>query len=220
MNENKTYPLIEKYAIPKSKRDEFYNYFSEEQLDDFEDSLHKYFVEGSVVHDKNYGILTMTMSDFKAKEEYSFNSDILRLACGMITYEDFIDEYTEHTISNFDLALPKVMSYFRENEIKNLMDYGCDTDEGLRKLSSMYKDLLDKSNISYFDVSTRDKEGSDGKFITTISFDFNTQIEFETEAWNGLKAVTNNMVSVYDFYSKIQEVAKQKEKEMDLEVAI
>lgn len=207
------YPLLEKYAIPEDKEFDFYNHFTLEQLDDFEDSLQKYFIEGSIIYNQNYGIL-------EAKEDYSFNSDILRLACGLITYKDFIDEYTEHSISNFDLALPKVMSYFRKNEIKNLMDYGCDTDEGLHKLSSMYKELLDKSNISYFDISTRDKEGSDGKFITTISFDTNTEIEIETEAWNGIKAVTNNMVSVYDLYSKIQEVSKQKEDEIDLEVEI
>lgn len=220
MNNNKIYPLIEKYAIPEDKRDEFYNHFSKEQLEDFEDSLHKYFIENSIVYDEMKGLTVNPISYFRAIENYSFNSDIIRLACGMITYEDFMDEYTEHTISNFDLALPKVMSYFRENEIKNLMDYGGDTDEGLHKLSSMYKELLDKSNIPYFDVSTRDKEGSDGKYITTISFDSNTEIEFETEAWNGLKTVTNNLVSVYDLYSKVQEVSKQKENEMDLEVAI
>lgn len=207
------YPLLEKYAIPEDKQFDFYNHFTLEQLDDFEDSLQKYFIEKSIIYNQNDGIL-------EAKEDYSFNSDILRLACGLISYKDFIDDYTEHTISNFDLALPKVISYFREKDIKNLMDYGCDSDEGLHKLSSMYKEILDKSNIPYFDVSTRDKEGSDGKFITTISFDSNTEIEFETEAWNGIKAVVNNMVSVYDLYSKIQEVSKQKEDEMDLEVAI
>ena len=204
------YPLLEKYAIPEDKQLDFYNHFTLEQLDDFEESLQKYFIEGSIIYNQNDGTL-------EAKEDYSFNSDILRLACGLISYKDFIDDYTEYTISNFDLALPKVMSYFRENNIKNLMDYGCDTDEGLHKLSSMYKELLDKSNIPYFDVSTRDKEGSDGKFITTISFDSNTEIEFETEAWNGIKAVTENVSSIYENYKIFNENSIKNEVQNDKE---
>lgn len=204
------YPLLEKYAIPEDKKFNFYNHFTLEELDDFEDSLQKYFIEGSIIYNQYDGTL-------EAKEEYSFNSDILRLACGLITYKDFIDDYTEHTISNFDLALPKVMSYFQENKIKNLMDYGCDSDEGLHKLSSMYKELLDKSNISYFDINTRDFEGSPGKFITTISFDSNTEIEFETEAWNGIKAVTENVSSIYENYKIFNENLTKNEVQNDKE---
>ena len=36
------YPLLEKYAIPEDKQFDFYNYFSIEQLDDFEQSLNLY----------------------------------------------------------------------------------------------------------------------------------------------------------------------------------
>jgi len=211
------YPLLEKYAIPENKQFDFYNHFTLEQLNNFEDSLHKYFVEGSIVYDKNNGNIVQTMSNFHAKEDYSFNSDILRLACGMITYEDFMDEYTEHIISNFDLALPKVMNYFRENEIKNLMDYGCDADEGLHKLSTMYKEIMNKFDMQYRDVNTRDKEGSDGKFITTITFDSETEIEIETSAWEGIKAVTENIASIYENYKMFYENSKTNEVQNDEE---
>ena len=192
------YPLLEKYAIPEDKQFDFYNYFTLEQLNDFEDSLQKYFIEGSIIYNQSNGTL-------EAKEEYSSNSDILRLACGLIPYKDFIDDYTEHTISNFDLALPKVMSYFRENEIKNLMDYGCDTDEGLYKLSDMYREIMNKFDMQYFNVNTRDKEGSDGKYITTIAFEPETEIEIETSAWDGIKAITENVVSIYENYKVFYE---------------
>ena len=210
MNNNKTYTLIEKYAIPKDKKDDFFNHFTVEQLDDFEDLLQKYFIEGSIIYNEDSGTL-------EAKEEYLFNSDILRLACGLITYKDFINEYKENSISNFDLALPKVISYFRENEIKNLMDYGSDNDERLYKLSDMYKELLDKSNIQYFDINTRDKEGSDGRYVTTVSFDSNTEIELETEAWNGIKAVTENIAIIYENYKIFYENSIRNEVQNDKE---
>ena len=108
----------------------------------------------------------------------------------------------EKSISDFDIALSKVINYFKENEIKNLMDYGCDSDQGLYKLSSMYKDIMNKFDMQYYDVSTRDKDKCDGKFITTISFEpaSNNKIEIETSAWDGIKAVAKNVESIYKNY--------------------
>ena len=106
---------------------------------------------------------------------------------------------------NYDISLDIVSEYFRENEIKNLMDYGCDTDEGLYKLSDMYREIMNKFDMQYFNVNTRDKEGSDGKYITTIAFEPETEIEIETSAWDGIKAITENVVSIYENYKVFYE---------------
>ena len=51
------YQLIEKYAVSDEKIFDFFNYFSLEPLQDFEDSLHKYFVEGSIVYNETEGLI-------------------------------------------------------------------------------------------------------------------------------------------------------------------
>lgn len=87
------YPLIEKYGVSDENLKDFFNHFSLEQLDDFEESLGFYFVEGSVVYDEVDGLIYKPTSQFNSNENYSFNRDILRLACGLISYEDFITDY-------------------------------------------------------------------------------------------------------------------------------
>ena len=193
------YPLLEKYAIPEDKQFDFYNYFSIEQLDDFEQSLNLYFNEKSIIYNENsYEMLEST-------EGNDFNRDILRLACGLIPYDEFIKDNVYENQNNYDISLDIVSEYFRENEIKNLMDYGCDTDEGLYKLSDMYREIMNKFDMQYFNVNTRDKEGSDGKYITTIAFEPETEIEIETSAWDGIKAITENVVSIYENYKVFYE---------------
>lgn len=88
------YPLIEKYGVSDKNLKDFFNHFSLEQLDDFEESLGFYFVEGSIVYDEIEGPIYSPTSQFESKENHSFNRDILRLACGLISYEDFIVDYT------------------------------------------------------------------------------------------------------------------------------
>ena len=197
------FPLIENYAVPEDKIFEFFDYFSLEQLEDFEQSLNQYFNEGSIVFNED------SYDGLESKENANFNRDILRLACGLTTYEDFIEDYTEYSISYYDLSLSKVSEYFRENEIKNLMDYGSDGDEGLNHLTSMYEEIMDKLGIKYSNVYTEDV--SDGKYITTITFENNSSIEVDTSAWNGVKVVTENMESIYETYDKLKEKSKQNE---------
>lgn len=47
------FPLIENYAVPEDKIFEFFDYFSLEQLEDFEQSLNQYFNEGSIVFNED-----------------------------------------------------------------------------------------------------------------------------------------------------------------------
>lgn len=206
------YPLIEKYAVPEEKIFDFFDNFSLEQLDDFEHSLELYFVAHDIIYNQESNTLEST-------EDYTFNSDIIRLACSLITYDDFISDYTENTQSIYDKSLSKVIDYFRENQIKSLMDYGNDGDEGLYKLSSMYKEIMDKLGIKYNCVNTRDKEGSDGKFITTVTFENKEELEIETEAWNGIKIVTENIKSIYENFKNlsIQAIKNQTQNEVELE---
>ena len=97
------------------------------------------------------------------------------------------------------------------------MDYGSDNDEGLYKLSDMYKKIMNKFDMQYYDVNTRDKEGSDGKYITTIAFDPEKEIEVETEAWNGIKAVTENIATIYENYKIFYENSIKNEVQNDKE---
>ena len=197
------FPLIENYAVPEDKIFEFFDYFSLEQLEDFEQSLNQYFNEGSIVFNED------SYDGLESKENSNFNRDILRLACGLTTYEDFIEDYTEHSISYYDLSLSKVIEYFKENEIKDLMEYGSDGDEGLYHLSSMYQEIMDKLGIKYSNVYTEDV--SDGKYLTTIIFENDSSIQVDTSAWNGIKTVAENMESIYESYENLKEKIKPTE---------
>ena len=97
------YPLIEKYAVSDEKIIDFFNHFSLEQLDNFEETLKYYFIEHSIVYNEYEGLTINPISHFKDKESYTFNSDIIRLACGLMSYEDFIEDYKEHTSAFYDI---------------------------------------------------------------------------------------------------------------------
>lgn len=197
------YPLIEKYAVVDEKIFDFFNHFSLEQLEDFEQSLNQYFNEKSIVYNEN------SYEKLESKEDVNFNRDIIKLACDLITYEDFIEDYIEYSPTYCDLSLSKVIEYFRKNGIKDLMEYGNDRDEGLYHLSSMYGEIMDKLGIKYSNVYTEDV--SDGKYMTTITFENDSSIEVDTSAWNGVKVVTENMESIYETYDKLKEKSKQNE---------
>ena len=206
------YPLIEKYAVPEEKIFDFFDNFSLEQLDDFEHSLELYFVDHDIIYNQESNTL-------ESRENYTFNSDIIRLACSLITYDDFINDYIEYNPTIYDKSLSKVINYFRENQIKNLMDYGNDSDEGLHKLSSMYKEIMDKLNINYCYVNTRDKDNCEGIFITTVLLENDNEIEVETDAWSGIKVVTENVKSIYENFKNLsfQAIKNQNQTELEFE---
>lgn len=203
------YPLIEKYAVETEKIFDFFDYFSLEQLDDFEHSLDLYFNERDIIYDQEYDSL-------ESKEGYDFNREIIRLACGLITYDDFIADYAEYEPTIYDKSLSKVIEYFKENQIKDLMDYGNDSDEGLYKLSSMYKEIMDKLGIKYSNIYTEDV--SDGKYLTTIIFENDSSIQIDTSAFNGIKVVAKNVESVYETYEKLQEKLREKSLKKDSDI--
>lgn len=214
------YPLLEKYAIPEDKQFDFYNYFSLEQLDDFEDSLHKYFIEKSIIYDEIDGLILKSISNFKAKESYSFNSDILRLACGLENYEDFIADYEIKESNKYITILPKVIEYFKENDLENLKDYGSDNDEGLYHFTDFYKEILDKLNIKYDYIETEEKEP--GEYTTNINFDDNNIIAVDTKEGEEMDYLINNLAYISNEYDLwIEEKSKEKSNnEIDLEVEI
>lgn len=206
-NIKKHYPLIEKYIARDEQLQDFLNHFSEEQLDFFEKTLHLYFETNDIDFDENeVGLYS--------KSNTNFNSNIIYLAEGNLSYEDFMLDYKTST----DLCLSEVIKYFRENEIKNLMDYGSDKDEGLYHLSSMYKEIMDNLDINYIDVYTEDGI-SDGKYLTTITFENDSKTEIDTSAWNGIKVVSENIESIYEFYEKLKEnIIKQNINELEVEI--
>ncbi len=156
----------------------------------------------SEIHAKEY-------VDLIAKKEKFEIQDIIK-----ILDEDFYKDYTEQPITCYDLCLEKVIEYFKEHKMKDLMDYGNDIDEGLYHLSSLYSEIMDKLNIKYTNIFTEDGV-KDGDYLTTITFEDNSQIQIDTSAWNGIKLVTENMKSIYETYEKIQDKRKKNEQEFD-----
>lgn len=192
------YPLIEKYII--DNEEDFYNYFTLEQLNEFEESLHLYYETNDIDTNK--------WGELYSKSNKYFNNNIIALSEGMISYYDFISDYKVD-------SLDKVIEYFKENNIKNLMDYGSDKDEGLYHLSSMYKEIMDKLNIKYNAINTRDKEGSDGVYITTILFEDKSELEVETSAWNGIEIVDDNVKDIYENYKNLIQNINKNEVDYD-----
>lgn len=200
MNEEKNennYPLIEKYIIEDES--DFYNYFSPEQLNEFETSLHLYY-ETDDIDTNKYG-------ELYSKTNKSFNNDIICLSEGMINYYDFVSDYKLNNQTYYDLSLTKVIEYFRKNEIKDLMDYGSDRDEGLVPITILYKEIMDSLGIKYQNVYTKDV--SDGKYLTTVIFNDNSELKLDISAWNGIKTITENIKSIYENYEKIKENSKE-----------
>ena len=89
------------------------------------------------------------------------------------------------------------------------MEYGNDRDEGLYHLSSMYGEIMDKLGIKYSNVYTEDV--SDGKYMTTITFENDSSIEVDTSAWNGIKVIAENIESIYEYYENLKEKMKENE---------
>lgn len=198
------YPLIAEYGVSGKNLSNFFEHFSLEQLDDFEHSLHLYYNTNQIEFDEDSGTLI-------GKED--FNIDILRLACGLINYQDFIQEYTTKEPSKSDVLLPTVIKYFKENDMETLRDYGEDKDEGLYHISDLYKDLMKELNIKYENIYTEEKEP--GEYTTVIDFDSQTSIAMDTKSSDGIEHISSNLAfisSEYEIWSK-----KQKENEIEFD---
>lgn len=200
------YPLIKKYAVSNENLLDFFEHFSSEQLEDFEHSLHLYYETDMLILDEDESLISM--------DGTYFNIGIIELATGMMSYDDFIKYYSFENITNEERIEQTVISYFKDNAIKDLMDYGNDTDEGLFHLSSLYKEILEKLNINFENVYTEDGI-SPGKYLTVISFNDNSNIELDTSAWNGIKTIKENIQSVCEFYNEIQKNKTDNHEEFD-----
>lgn len=201
------YPLIKKYAVSGEKIFDFFNYFSLKQLDDFEKTLYLYFETDDIKYDKE-------TLELYSKSNNVFNSNIICLVEGVVSYEDFVEDFEQNSLSYSDICLTKVSEYFRENKIKNLMDYGADTDEGLYHLSSLYSEIMNKLGIKFSNIFTEDGS-SDGKYVTTITFENDSKIQLDTSAWDGIKVISENMEYVYKNHKKEQNIIKENELEID-----
>lgn len=88
-------------------------------------------------------------------------------------------------------------------------------DEGLFKISSMYREIMDKLGIKYSSVYTEDGI-SDGKYVTTIIFENDSKIELDTDAWNGIALVSSNMESICETYNSL--LIKSEKNKNDIEI--
>ena len=198
------FPLLEEYAVPEERIYDFFEHFSLEQLKEFEETLRLYYKTGKIKFDKDLGFLT--------SETYTFNNDILKLSCGLISYQDFMEDYKiKEPITQKEILIRKeVIKYFNENQIENMENYGADSDEGLCKISSLYSEIMDKLNIKYSDVFTEDGI-SGGKYIITISFDDDTNIVLDSKSRDNFENVVDNVVSISEEYEKWYQEAIAKE---------
>lgn len=188
------FPLLEKYIVDDEIAFDFYNNFTLDELKEFEETLDLYYEKNDIDFDEN-------TAQLYSKSNKNFNYNIISLSEGIITYEDFLEDYKKDIPNNFELSLQKVINYFRENNIKDLMEYGSDFDEGLYKLSDMYKEILEQLNINCKSITTEDGM-SDGKYVTTIVFNDNSEIKLDLSAWNGIGNVTENIESILEEYQK------------------
>ena len=188
------FPLLEKYIVDDEIAFDFYDNFTLDELKEFEETLDLYYEKNDIDFDEN-------TAELYSKSNKNFNYNIISLSEGIITYEDFLEDYKKDIPNNFELSLQKVIKYFRENNIKDLMEYGSDFDEGLYKLSDMYKEILEQLNINFESIKTEDGM-SDGKYVTTIVFNDNSEIKLDLSAWNGIGNVTENIESILEEYQK------------------
>ena len=203
------FPLLEKYIVDDEIAFDFYDNFTLDELKEFEETLDLYYEKNDIDFDEN-------TAELYSKSNKYFNYNIISLSEGIITYEDFLEDYKKDIPNNFELSLQKVINYFRENNIKDLMEYGSDFDEGLYKLSDMYKEILEQLNINFESIKTEDGM-SDGKYVTTITFDDNSQIKLDLSAWNGIGNVTENIESILEEYQKCYPRISKENELKDLE---
>lgn len=203
----KQYPLIEKYLAPEEQIVDFYNYFLLEELNLFERTLYLYYETDDIAYDEE-------KVELYSKSNSEYNSNIIYVSEGMLSLEDFIQDYIVEDVPSYsDLSISKVIEYFKENEIDDLREYGSDSDEGLYHLSSMYKEIMDKLNIKYENIYTEDGI-SDGKYVTIIILEDGIEIKIDTSAWNGIEVVTENIATVYEIYEAVKENTVGKNEEI------
>ena len=111
----------------------------------------------------------------------------------------------------------EVINYFKENNMENLKEYGCDTDEGLYKLSMLYSEIMDRLNIKYSNVFTEDGI-SGGKYITTIYFNNETKIVIDTKSRDGIDYVKDNLLSISEEYEKFNQKEQTKDTKNEIEI--
>lgn len=204
------YPLVEEYGVAEENLFDFFEHFSLEQLDNFEHSLYLYYKTDKIKFDENLGTLT---------SEENFNNDILRLSCGLTSYQDFIEDYKiKEPITEKEILIRKeVIKYFKENQIENLENYGADSDEGLCKISSLYSEILDNLNIKYTDIFTKDGI-ADGKYVVTIFFDNDTNIVLDSKSRDNSEHVVDNIISTTEEYEKWNQKEQTKGNENEIEI--
>jgi len=103
------YPLIEKYIIENET--EFYDYFSLDELKEFEETLHLYY-ETDDIETNNFG-------ELYSKENNYFNNNIIYLSEGMISYEDFISDYK----TNSQIYCYKLSEETKEKNIESEINF-------------------------------------------------------------------------------------------------
>lgn len=199
----KNYPLLEKHIINNSNINDFFKRFTIEDLCFLEQSLYLFYNSEEIQIDEAVSLISSNKIDF--------NGDIIRLSEGLSSYDDFKQDYPKKDLSLSEYIKVKTMAYFVENEMKDLMEYGSDSDEGLYSISNLYRELLTRFDIKYETISTDDV--SDGKYITLINFGNDMICSVETKANNKPELIAENLITIVEESKKVN----QKEFESNVE---
>lgn len=81
----KYYPLLKRHILEEDKVSDFFNHFSLEQLNDFEESLHLYYETNDIDADE-WGVLY-------SKSNNDFNYNIIAVSEGTLDFNDFMKDY-------------------------------------------------------------------------------------------------------------------------------
>lgn len=104
------YPLIEKYLAPEEEIENFYSYFSLEELNEFERTLYLYYETDDI----DYNTESM---ELYSKTDSKYNTNIIYISEGMLSLEDFIQDYIED-----DFCITKVN--LEENKVEKDEEIG------------------------------------------------------------------------------------------------
>lgn len=136
--------------------------------------------------------LNIHLEELKFQEDYE-NTDEYKILNELIKE---VEVYKKEKIHN-DIE-KYTEEYFKDKNIKDLMEYSSDRDYGLSSLSEMYRELLEKLHIDFENLFTEDV--SDGKYLTTVCFNNNKDIQIDTSAWNKKDVVIDNIKCISDYY--------------------
>lgn len=199
------FPFINKYATKGSEFDKLIQNINFYNLMDFEETLHLFYETNEIVFD---------VDDFFSIKDEPFNIDILRLAEGLISFDDFCSEYNNSEIDVPDIAYVKTMEYLKEKDIDSFGSFGADSEDYKYRLSDLYKELLKNLDIPFLKIDTN--VVSDSRISTNVYLTENNIAGLAVDRERNVEGLAEDMSCISRVYEL--EKVKNMEQEEDIEL--